>query len=457
MSGPKVVRVVTREERIAICSSLVAQLDAALASLRNACSKYSDAEGMAVVTASEKCRASLVRLVKENKFDQAETDARREIAFVMTAKEGVADRAAQAAASARAQASRRRQAAASLLTALEKKAPSQHGELIAELRRAASDSKPADSVDAVLSRAMIALTPEAMSTQTTEAQRALANSLQTRDHRKSAVDATSWAAPQVQDKRLAALQLKLSQLDVLSTDAARAFSERLTQLEIESEGATRNMKIDGLVLDVSSRVDEIRREEDALDRVRSLVSQFGVWTESMTLNSIASALSEAIDRRDFSELAALEAKAAVALEQVHRQAAAAARREAILSGLASLGYQVNDGMSTSWAQDGRVVLKKSSYEQHGIELASAADAQRLQVRAVAFSESLSPASNVAAETAWCGDFGRLQEHLKQQAGELAIERAMGVGEVPLKVVAVPPAATVAAAPPYTAPRIRQMR
>lgn len=39
------------------------------------------------------------------------------------------------------------------------------------------------------------------------------------------------------------------------------------------------------------------------------------------------------------------------------------------------------------------------------------------------------------ETLGCGEFGRLQALLAQHGDDLLIERAMGVGEVPLKVVA----------------------
>ncbi len=168
-------------------------------------------------------------------------------------------------------------------------------------------------------------------------------------------------------------------------------------------------------------------------------------------------MTDAIERRDIERLAALETTATAALEQVNQQAAAAARRDAILAGLASLGYRVNDSMSTSWVQNGRVVLRKSDHDQHGIELASAADAQRLQVRAVTFSASSSLASNLAAETSWCSDFGKLQEHLKEHAGDLSIERAMAVGQVPLKIVQAPVAAAEAAAPAVAAPKVSYLR
>ena len=36
------------------------------------------------------------------------------------------------------------------------------------------------------------------------------------------------------------------------------------------------------------------------------------------------------------------------------------------------------------------------------------------------------------ETLWCGEFGRLQALLHGQGTALVVERALGVGEVPLK-------------------------
>jgi hypothetical protein len=39
--------------------------------------------------------------------------------------------------------------------------------------------------------------------------------------------------------------------------------------------------------------------------------------------------------------------------------AAVERRRAVLEGLASLGYEVSEGMATAWVKEGRVVLRKA--------------------------------------------------------------------------------------------------
>ncbi|WWW34191.1 hypothetical protein V8017_13910 [Stenotrophomonas rhizophila] len=61
-----------------------------------------------------------------------------------------------------------------------------------------------------------------------------------------------------------------------------------------------------------------------------------------------------------------------------------------------------------------------------------ADGGRLQVRAVAPATDRDRGRDRDIETLWCGEFGRLQALLHGQGTALVIERALGVGEVPLK-------------------------
>jgi hypothetical protein len=43
-------------------------------------------------------------------------------------------------------------------------------------------------------------------------------------------------------------------------------------------------------------------------------------------------------------------------------------RSAVLEGLAGLGYEVTEGMSTAWVNGGRVVLRKAASPGYGVEL-----------------------------------------------------------------------------------------
>jgi hypothetical protein len=116
-------------------------------------------------------------------------------------------------------------------------------------------------------------------------------------------------------------------------------------------------------------------------------------------------------------------------------ASAAARRTAVLKGLSALGYEVTEGMSTSWVEDGRVVLRSSSRHDYGVELSGNAEGGRLQMRAVAFTlggAGPDPSRDRDAETIWCSDVAGLQERLAKVRDGLVIERALPVGATPLK-------------------------
>jgi len=122
--------------------------------------------------------------------------------------------------------------------------------------------------------------------------------------------------------------------------------------------------------------------------------------------------------------------------------AAAARRRAVLQGLASLGYEVHEGMATAWVQGGRVVLRKAANPEYGVELSGGTRSDRLQVRAVGFG-SPQMARNAArdrdVETDWCGQFAKLQALLAANGGSIEIETALAPGAVPIKLVSEPTA------------------
>jgi hypothetical protein len=93
-------------------------------------------------------------------------------------------------------------------------------------------------------------------------------------------------------------------------------------------------------------------------------------------------------------------------------------------------------METAWAQAGNVVLRKTATPGFGVEVGGRAESGRLQVRAVSLSGAHDRARDRDIETIWCGVFTRLRALLAQQGNDLSIEKALGIGEVALKVVAL---------------------
>ena len=69
-----------------------------------------------------------------------------------------------------------------------------------------------------------------------------------------------------------------------------------------------------------------------------------------------------------------------------------------------------------------------------MEIAAGAAMDKFQVRTVAFDANRDSAGDIAAEQRWCDDFGALKDVLKAQGSEVFVERAMGVGRVPIKAL-----------------------
>jgi len=92
---------------------------------------------------------------------------------------------------------------------------------------------------------------------------------------------------------------------------------------------------------------------------------------------MAGSIAKALQTRDTSGVDRLIAEGASLIDSETRDFAAMARRRAILTGLASLGYEVREGMTTSWVRDGRIMLRKPGTPDYGVELGAPADAARL--------------------------------------------------------------------------------
>jgi hypothetical protein len=120
MSGPKVVRIVTREEIIAICEGHLARLNAAVeewikVGLRN------DVLTENEIAATRMRQDALRRLLAEDRFAELQKAVPDEIDFLTSDQEARLVRAASAKATARSEQRQTEAAAGAVLRALERK------------------------------------------------------------------------------------------------------------------------------------------------------------------------------------------------------------------------------------------------------------------------------------------------------------------------------------------------
>lgn len=427
MSGPKVVRIVTREEIIAICEGHLARLEQSFeqwARQGRRLGQLNDAD----LAATRQRHRQLQALLAADQFVELQKAVPQEIEFLSSDRQRREAAAVAARLDVRQRQRRIQETAVMLVRTLKQKNVVVPADLASAMQTLAAGDPPGQHADATLAAGLALLTDTAQESGLTEHQARLAD----RHRADMAQQALPWRAPQaVTDARLTRIEQHLAELETLDgTQAAAPFQQRLLAINALDAGAQQNLLLDSLVLDVAQAASKRRHRDATLQHLRSLQAEILRVDDSESLKD----LSQAIDRQDLTHAAALIERSEAALAAELKRVAAVARRAAVLNGLASLGYEVREGMETAWASEGRVTLRKTATPGYGVEVGGAAEAGRLQVRAVALSNHRDLSRDRDIETLWCGEFSRLQTLLARNGDALEIEKALGVGAVPLKVV-----------------------
>lgn len=427
MSGPKVVRIVTREELIDICQGLLARLEAAVSEWIRV-GQRSDCVSDAEIAKAKEGLVRMQRLLEKDEFEEIQKLVPAEVAFLQDDQLQRLAKAAEKAARQRTSERRQCEAAGALLVALRRSGVALDSSLEDALKNAAGGVPNQEAIAAGF--ALLSAQNRGSGT----GAHALAQRLKSGDDHRSFAD---WLAAQPKpptDSAVAALERKLAELAIIEgRDACTGFDARLSAAAAEADDARRSLLLDSLALDVAGALTVVRARTAISDDLRLILAE------------LAQAGSKAhgdLTRRAQSaskvqlEALAEEARRALAAERAAQSAKS--RRDAVLRGLSSLGYEVTEGLQTAWASDGRIILRKAARPDYGVEITGDLTAPRVQMRAVAFdgdSTEADPMRDKDAEQLWCGDVAELQSVLKKEGGELAIERALSVGAIPLKRVA----------------------
>lgn len=420
MSGPKVVRIVTREEILEICYGQLARVDAALAEWirvgeRNECI---DEEAVAHAT---KRRDALAALIASDRFMDLQKQAPMEEAFLREDMQARLAKVAAEQAATRSRARREGEAAKALLRSLRTKGLPLEPELEAGLARG--------EAEAVSKGFQLLFGTSAGPTGSTELAAQLRETGDTQTY-------TAWLAAQPlppSDPAAERIEARLDELNQVLNPAEVAQLRSRLDDACSQPTTRRSLVLDGLEVETGRLLAEARRRAGILSELELTLAELtasrlpthGYWEDLEALDgeTVRSRLSDAKNTLDANR----------------KEKAAAARRAAVLEGLVGLGYEVNEGMSTTFADSGRLVLRSASRPDYGVEVSAAGNGERMQMRAVAF-ESGGRGPDVArdrdAETIWCEDVSTLQNSLAEVGGGLQIEKALPVGATPLKRVVI---------------------
>lgn len=423
MSGSKVVRIVSRDELVAEGEALLRRLNAALSQWEEHCTAIGT--NVTEYKATRSRRDALEQMLRADQFALFGQSVQSEIDYLQSDATKRRERAVQARAQERLRQERGREVARALLN----RASEAPFEIRQELQIAAEGGFDMAGTDAVLSRARqhlfkvddAALTPTQKGIAARLAQSA-----------ESDMVNAAMASAVAPDARLQAMFAHLAELDLLGgAEQAKVLNAQLVEARDIAEEARRQMRLDTLVIGIK----QAKEAAVVLSSLHRSAQMLGAEIPADADGDILrQRLVGAASLGNSLELQAVIAQTEKDFLDLKTNRAAAQRRQVILAGLAELGYEVHEELSTATTNNGRIVMRDSANADYGVELAPTPGMERIQVRTVAFQSDRNTAGDIPAEQRWCTDFGRLQATMKAAGTDLIIEKALGVGAVPLKVL-----------------------
>jgi hypothetical protein len=433
MSGPKVVRVVTKQEIMANCRGRIEAVHDAFDRWHKLASKLNS------LTIEDEKRAenrlsSIVKLFEQEQFSEVTKRCADEIAVFQVDINRIQEEAIAKAELERSMRRKLKYSAETLITTF----TAANRQIPTELFSIASSVLTVKETDlitmsSILSRILTEYTVSSVEPQTmTSLQKELSKKLTEGEAIQTLAD---WKVLHEDIKVVESnrrLDKLLAEIDVIENDEiAQPFLQRITLIENESIASRRSLLTDSLLLDLAAHLNERKIQEQVLVSMRETLCELRCLT-SKVAKDLEALFTKAIDSKDISVSKALNEKGIELIQKERKTLAGISRREAILKGIADLGYEVKENMATAWAEDGRIVVRKPDEKSYGVELGAVEDAARVQVQLVSFEESIHASQDLDREIVWCSEFSRLKSALEKSGTSLHIEKALPVGSKPVK-------------------------
>lgn len=437
MSGPKVVRIVTREELQAIGRADLRKVESAIESLLKTAKSHDEYSDTLATELASRYRPLLALFEKED-WRELKSQSTTLAVFLKGEVERFRLKAVTNASRKRSKRNHIRDAALSMISAYEAagiKAPPDLQKMTSQV--ATADEEDLASFQILLDAALRGLDSASIATGPTDKQRELATLMGAGENVKSY---SEWLAtnPQAtirgEDPRLTSLMAEIEALD--DAETFRHFMGAIQTIEMEKSTNRRALLTDSLILELGAHT-RLRREKEEVIAMLVDVRSSLLGFESKLAAKLVADVAVVIGSFNLDRGKAVLVEAQLVLESETKAFEAAARRRAVLEGLSSLGYEVKEQMATAWVKDGRIVVSKPGSTDYGVEIGAPADASKMQVRLVGSDRPATPRDrrrDTDMETIWCSEFSKMKAQLAQSGTDVVIEKALGIGVQPVKTI-----------------------
>lgn len=431
MSGPKVVRIVTKEEIEAICRGHMRAVSDAADALARFARRHDRLTAHLEQDLASRS-AAFEKLFRDEKWMDIQKLGPQVELFLKQEIERLEAEVIAAAAAARCDRRRAMDSARSVALSLN----AAGAPVSAELQAAAAGSiSEFVRIREIVEQALKTIKPTASPTASATS-RQLAQRLSTGNAPTSLDEWTAQQAPN-QDPLAAKIDAALAELETIAgKEAAVTYATRADAFAGENERGRRALLADSLVLEVARAAAEHRAKAKELGRLRVALQGLETMPHPRAAE-YRDQFAQVRENTSTQTLRDLAVESEAVLKAALAEQAAMARRRALLSGLAELGYEVRQSMTTALTEQYRLILRKPNDADYGVEISAPKGAERMQVRLVGAAQPVSPRDSKRdrdKEASWCGDVGRLRTLIGSAGGDFIIERAIDPGVELVKTV-----------------------
>ncbi|PAW84004.1 MAG: hypothetical protein B9S33_12655 [Pedosphaera sp. Tous-C6FEB] len=242
-----------------------------------------------------------------------------------------------------------------------------------------------------------------------------------------------------EDRMAEKLEELLAKIGVLQDTAGWAdLMRRADAVRAEDEAPRRRSLYEGLVLEASRRLKELRAVEQWLLGVDELLAHAAPFAGT-AVDAIVAELRELrragrpVDLTPWrTRLAETQASERTRMERERK-------RQAVLESLAELGYETSEGMGTALVQAGKLVLHKPGEADYAVEVVTNRDLSLLQTEVIRFGETEAATEqerlrDQEQEVKWCSAHDALRDKLAQRGLTSNVKLHIPAGTKPVRVV-----------------------
>ena len=436
MSGPKVIRIVTEEEKRAICETQIASLTSAVHSLIS----FLEDNGLATDDIKRKYEEKLSyyeEFASLDNYRRIPVLVQREVEYIQSEKEGFEKvLVSQAAKKARTI----RNLAESIKT-LHMLSQNVNARMDNEISLSHSQINRLSEGEIETVKQKVALELSKLSSinknnqngiQLSDEQKELRNRLR---NNESVQNFNKWALFENANAEANRFDLALAELDTvgLSENAKSKILTRLDDSYAEDSPSRRKLKLDSLMIEIAQAVRNQRNKNTLLEKLNSIKQELLV-INSAEATKIKLQIDKAISTGDVHIFQNMLDTTKDKVSDIIKAASTAKGKEALINALSSLGYQIIEGMQTAVVENGQLIVKKPMQDTYGVQIQQIMSSGKFQLRMVSATpdNQRSVCEDESEETAWCSDLSHIQKSLSDSGVELEIIKALDPGATPVQ-------------------------